>query len=385
MSSATAHTSERLRVDGQLPRTETTRLTSLDVFRGATIASMMLVNNPGSWAHVYPPLEHAEWNGWTFTDTIFPFFLWIVGVAMTLSFAKRVERGDDRRKLLMHVVQRSAIIFAIGLFLAGFPYFHLSRIRIPGVLARIAVCYLIAGTIVLFTKIRGQLLCAALLLTGYWMLMTLVPVPGVGPGHLEKDANFAKYIDGLVLSGHMWSQTKTWDPEGIVSTLPAIATTLFGVLAGHILRSRKTPAERTAWMFVMGNVLIFAGMILNVWMPINKNLWTTTFSVFMAGLASVVFAACYWFIDVQGYRRWTRPFAIYGMNAITVFIISGLLAKLLGLIKIGDTRLGALFYNSVFVPIASPINASLLYAIANVLLLYLIAWFMYRRNWFLKF
>jgi predicted acyltransferase len=359
------------------------RLASLDVFRGVTIACMMLVNNPGS-EHVYTPLEHADWHGWTFTDTVFPFFLWIVGVAMTLSFARRVERGADRGKLLLHALQRSAVIFGVGLLLNGFPYYHLSTLRIPGVLSRIAVCYLIAAAIFLFTKVRGQVIAIVVLLAGYWMLMKLVPVPGVGAGHLGKEANFAHWIDSLVLTGHMWSHTKTWDPEGIVSTLPAIATVLFGILAGHLLRSRRSPAERTSWLFFGGNALICLGLILNVWMPINKNLWTTSFSVFMAGLATVVFAIWYWLIDVQRSGRlrwWTRPFAIYGMNAIAVYILSGLIGRLMSLF-----HWHAPVFDTLFAPLsANPENASLYYAIAFTLMLYLAAYAMYRRGWFLKF
>ncbi len=362
-----------------------TRLQSLDVFRGATLASMVLVNNPGSWDHVYPPLEHAAWNGWTFTDTVFPFFLWIVGVAMTLSFARRLERGDDRRKLFWHVLRRSAILFAIGLFLSGFPYFHLDRIRILGVLPRIAICYLLAASIFLAARLRGIILCTVGLLLGYWLLMSFAPVPGCGAGHFEVDCNFARYIDGIVLKGHMWSQTKVWDPEGVVSTIPAIATTLFGVLMGFLLRSKVSPAEKTVWMFVLGNALLTVGLILNQWLPINKNLWTSSYSIFMAGLASVVFAFCYWLVDVQGWRRWVRPLAVYGMNAIAVFILSGLIGRCLGLIKIGEQSLSGWIFNTGFAPLASPINASLVYAVVNVLFYYLIAYGMYRRGWFLRF
>ncbi|MBI4876727.1 MAG: DUF1624 domain-containing protein, partial [Acidobacteria bacterium] len=208
------------------------RLESLDVFRGATIAAMILVNNPGSWSAVYSPLLHAGWHGWTPTDLIFPFFLWISGVAMTLSFAKRMERGDGRRRLFLHTLRRAAAIFGVGLFLNAFPYFDLATLRIPGVLQRIAVCYLIAAAIFLTTKLRGQAIAILSLLGVYWAVMKWIPVPGYGAGVLEKHGNFAQWIDSLVLSGHMWSATKTWDPEGIVSTLPSIATVLFGVLCG---------------------------------------------------------------------------------------------------------------------------------------------------------
>jgi predicted acyltransferase len=364
---------------------DSSRLQSLDAFRGATIASMILVNDPGSWQYIYPPLEHAAWNGWTFTDTVFPFFLWIVGVAMTLSFAKRLERGEDRSTCLMHVLRRSAIIFGLGFVLNFLGTFSFATVRIPGVLQRIAICYLIAGAIFLYTSIRGQVLWLLGLLTVYWLLMALYPVPGFGPGLWTPEGNFAKYIDGLVLSGHMYSQTKTWDPEGIVSTLPAVATVLFGALAGHLLRSSRSMAEKAAWLMSGGAVLVGVGDVMTIWMPINKNLWTCSYSVFMAGLASLAFGVWYWFVDVQRWREWARPFVVFGMNAIVMFVLSGVLARLLGRVKVNGVSLGTLLFDSVFARLGSPVNASLYYAIANVLVLYLAAWLLYRRKWFIHF
>ena len=350
------------------------RLLSLDVFRGLTIASMNLVNNPGS-EPVYKQLDHAEWNGWTFTDTVFPFFIWMAGLSMTLSFAKRVEQGADRGKLFLHVLRRSILIYAVGLFLAGFPYFPWHRIRYSGVLQRIAICYLIAGTIFLFTRVRGQVL---------WTIFFLVIYAALMRGNYNYDTNFARYIDGIVLKGHMWSHTKTWDPEGVVSTLPAIASALFGVLFGHLMRSKLEPAVKTVWMLIAGEALVGLGMILNYWIPINKNLWTTSYSIFMAGLAAIVFGILYWIIDVQGWKSWTKPAAIYGMNAITIFALAGITGRLLGLIKIGNQSLQHFIYSRVFAPLARPINASLLFAIAFVLAMYAVAYLMYRRRWFVR-
>ncbi len=380
MSSAS---SEAVRGPAGNPVGAAGRLVSLDVFRGATIASMILVNNPGNWGAIYPPLRHSEWNGWTFTDLVFPFFLWIVGVAATLSFAKRAEHGDNRRRLLLHTLRRAAIIFALGLILNGFPSLSLATWRIPGVLQRIAVCYLIAGTIYLFTTWRGQAIWTFGLLAAYWMLMTLVPVPG-GGGGFDKGANLARYVDGLVLGNHMWSQTKTWDPEGLLSTLPAIATTLFGLLTGRLLRSALTAAEKTVWLFFGGNVLVFTGLVMNVWMPINKNLWTSSFAVFMAGMASIVFACCYWLIDVKGYRGWARPFAIYGMNAIALYVLSGALEILPDTVHVGRVSLHQYLYRNLFASWASPVNASLLWAVCCVLGIYAVAYGMYRRRWFIR-
>jgi predicted acyltransferase len=354
------------------------RLTSLDAFRGMTIASMMLVNNAGNWEHVYAPLRHASWNGWTFTDTVFPFFIWISGVSMTFSFAKRVEAGADRGKLLLHTLRRALLIFLLGMVLNGFPYYNLATIRIPGVLQRIAICYFFAGLIFLYTSRRVQTWLAFGFLVVYWALMMFVPVPGGAAGVLEKEGNLAQYIDSLFLSGHMYSATKTWDPEGILSTLPAISTALFGVLTGHLLRSRMPMIEKTVWLFVGGNILMFAGVWWDNSFPINKNLWTSSYTLLMAGMAAVVFGCCYWLIDVKGYRKWARPLVIYGSNAIAVYVLAGLIARIEGMAKLRAPIDAALNV------IASPINASLLHAIGYVLLLYGVAWVLHRKGWFLR-
>ncbi len=314
----------------------TPRLVSLDAFRGATIAGMLLVNNPGSWSHLYAPLEHAPWHGWTPTDMIFPSFLWIMGVAMTLSFARRVEAGDDRSELFRHVMRRSAIIFGLGLLLVAFPFgllpthhFSLAKMRIPGVLQRIAVCYLFAGAICLWTGKRGQIAWSAGLLAGYALLLKFVPVPGYGAGHIgEAVGNLAWWIDSHVLAGHTWSGAPApgFDPEGIISTLPAIASTLLGALAGQILREPVSGNAKATRLVGSGVALLAAGALLHLWLPINKNLWTSSFALFMAGWAGVLLAAFYWLIDVRGWKRWATPLVIYGMNAIVIFVLAGLIA-----------------------------------------------------------
>jgi predicted acyltransferase len=378
--------------------TASQRLLSLDAFRGATIAGMIMVNNPGTWSAIYPQLRHAAWHGWTFTDFIFPFFLWIVGVAMTLSFAKRVESGAAKGKLVAHVVRRAVIIFALGLFLAGYPFgllfdhkFSFDVIRIPGVLQRIALCYLIASVIYLYTGLRGQILWLVGLLAGYWLLVWLVPVPGYGVWFFEPLGNLCWWVDSHILAGHTWrgSPVPGFDPEGIVSTIPAIATTLFGVLTGRWLRTEKSKEEKTVWMFVFGNALLLLGAILDMWMPINKQLWTSSYSIFMAGWALVCLAMFYWLIDVKGYRKWATPFVIYGMNAITVFVLAGVVGRTMGLIKVAmpdgtQLPLQAYIFQTYFLSIASPINASLLYALAFIFVMFLVVWFMYWRKWFVK-
>ncbi len=376
----------------------TQRLVSLDAFRGAAIASMLLVNNPGSWSDVYGPLLHAPWHGWTFTDLIFPCFLWIVGVSLTLSFARRVEEGGDAGKLFRHVLQRSAIIFALGLFLNAFPFgllpehhFSLAKLRIPGVLQRIALCYLAAGAIFLRTGPRGQLAWTAGLLIAYSLMLKLIPVPGFGAGCLEPTGNLAWWVDSHLLAGHTWAGAPVpgFDPEGLVSTLPAVATTLCGVLAGHLLRAPLSAKARTLRMFASGGLLLLAGALLDHWLPINKNLWTSSYALFMAGWATVILAAFYWLIEVCAWRRWATPLVIYGMNAMVLFVLAGIFGKLLYLIKwtgadgTGVTLKGFL-YRDFFVPLASPLNASLLFATAFVLGHFVIAWVMWRRKWFVK-
>ncbi len=312
------------------------RLVSLDVFRGATIAAMILVNNPGDWGNVYAPFLHAKWHGWTFTDLIFPFFLFIVGVAIVYAFSDRVIASTSKINLYKKIVRRTLILFGLGLFLSGFPYYDFSTIRIPGVLQRIAVCYFIVSLIYLHSGKRAQWIWAIGLLFVYWAFMAWYPVPGIGAGLYEKGQNFSAYIDQLVLNGHMWTYTKTWDPEGVFSTLPAISMTLFGVLTGHMLRSKKSQLEKTVQMFLYGNLALWIGVIWNQWLPINKNIWTSSYTVIMTGMALIVLAFCYYLADVKGYRKWTKPFIIYGMNAITVYVLSGILARLLYYIKIGE-------------------------------------------------
>jgi len=378
--------------------TQSSRLVSLDAFRGATIAGMILVNNPGTWEHVYPQLRHAAWHGWTFTDFIFPFFLWIVGVAMTFSFARRVEEGADTGKLFVHVVRRSAIIFALGLFLNGFPFgligdreFSLATFRIPGVLQRIAICYLVVGALLLRTGVRAQVRWLVGLLAGYWLAVRLIPVPGYGAGVLEPMGNLVWFIDSKLLAGHTWVHAPAagFDPEGILSTIPAIGTALFGVLTGHWLRSGRPREELAGWMFVAGNLLLLLGVILDMSLPINKNLWTSTYSIFMAGWALVCFSTIYWLIDVKKFQGWAKPFVVYGMNAIAIYVFAGMLARLLYLFTVhGDSGTAITWkewlMQSVFFPLASPLNASLLFAISFVLVTYVVAWILWKNKIFVK-
>lgn len=363
------------------------RLLSLDAFRGLTIAAMLLVNDPGSWSYVYPPLDHAEWNGWTPTDLIFPFFLFIVGISLTLSFARRLEQGASRRDLLRKVLTRGAIIWALGLALAGFPRYDLSTIRIMGVLARIGVVYLATGVIYLTTGTRAQRWIIAGLLVGYWAVMTLVPVPGYGAGILERQGNLAQYVDAVVLGAHRWKPD--WDPEGIMSTFPAIATCLLGIQWGRWLQSEKSATDKALGMFVGGALGMAAGEIWSIWFPINKNLWSSSYVLFTAGYALMVFAVFYYFIEIRGRSRWAGPLLVYGSNSILVFVLSGLFARILILTKVaaGEGTTVSLYtwlYTHAFQPWAGNYNGSLAFALTYVLLFFAVMLVLYRRKWFVR-
>jgi predicted acyltransferase len=363
------------------------RLLSLDVFRGLTIAGMILVNNPGTWSAIYGPLQHAAWHGWTPTDLIFPFFLFIVGVAIPLAFARRRESGASRRALFLKVIRRSLLIFALGLALHGFPYYQWSSMRVPGVLQRIALCYFFAALIFLLTRVRGQALVTVGLLLLYWLLMTTVPVPGYGAGDLSQEGNLAAYLDRRLLAGHIY--TKVYDPEGLLSTLPAIATTLCGALTGHWLLAQRTMLEKAAGMVAAGIGGVVIGGAWGAFFPINKALWTSSYVAFSAGMALQLLALCYWLVDIKGYRRWATPFVIFGVNALAVFVLSGLMARILSLWRLpradgAPGNLKTFLYDHLFASWAEPINASLFFAVAYVLLWLGLMAVLYRRNIFIK-
>jgi predicted acyltransferase len=365
----------------------TGRMLSLDVFRGITIAGMILVNNPGSWEAIYSPLEHAKWHGWTPTDLVFPFFLFIVGVSITLSLARRAESGGSKRDLYLKIVRRTLVIFALGLALTAFPYNDAAGFRIPGVLQRIAVCYFFASVIFLNTRWRAQAAIAAALLLVYWAAMKLIPVPGFGAGNLEMDGNLAAYVDRAVLGRHTWKPL--YDPEGILSTVPAIVTALAGVLTGHLLRTRREPMEKVAAMFVAGVACIVAGWVWNFRFPVNKALWTSSYVLLTAGFALQMLAVCYWLIDIKGYRAWAKPFLVFGSNALAVYFLSEAFVRAVDASSFktaggGETNLLALIYERLFAPLASPVNASLMFAVCTVLFWLCVMWILYRRRVFIK-
>ena len=359
------------------------RLLSVDALRGLTVAAMVLVNNPGTWSAVYRPLQHAEWHGWTPTDMVFPFFLFVVGVSIALALGPALERGASG--LPVRVLRRAAVIFALGLLLHALPFFPLATLRIPGVLQRIAVCYLLAALLVGATRgARGwrvQAVTAGALLVGYWLLMTKVAAPGQEAGDLSPDGNLAGYVDRLVLgSRHIWQGTRVYDPEGILSTLPATATTLLGVLAGHWLRAGQVAGRAGAQIvggLAVGGVAAAAlGWLWGLSFPVNKPLWTSSYALLMAGLAALVLAACHWVIEVRGRRGCAAPFALLGVHALTLFFLSSLMAKVLFIVRVGagGPRLQTWLFEHVFAPWASPVDASLAYALAYVLLWWALMW-----------
>ena len=373
------------------------RLASLDAFRGFTIAAMVLVNNPGDWSHLYSQLAHAEWHGWTFTDWIFPFFLFIGGVSMAFSLGRLAEAGADKPSLLIKLFKRALLIFLIGFALNIIPHFNVATVRIPGVLQRIELCTMLAAPIVVYFSWRGQLAWIAGLLAVYSAFMLWFPVPGFGAGVLEPGKDFGAWVDRALLDGHLWARAKTWDPEGIFSTLPAICTQLLGVLCGRWLLTGYTRAEQTSWMAMAGLLLLWLGAILDViLMPINKSLWTPSFCLLTAGWALLVFAAFYWLLDANSHQavreaaaRWSKPFIIYGMNALFIFAFSGLVAKMLGFIQLtqpdGSRKsLSALLYAPLRALDVAPVNTSLLYAVLFNAAMFAVAWCMWRKQWFVK-
>ncbi|WP_022822694.1 acyltransferase family protein [Hymenobacter norwichensis] len=382
-------TQAAIETTGTVPLAEASqpaRLISLDVFRGVTVAAMILVNNPGDWGHIYAPLEHAAWHGCTPTDLIFPFFLFIVGVSIVYALDGARRQPEAHGRTMVRILKRSAILFGLGLLSALYPKFEFETLRIPGVLARISWMFLVCGVLFLKTTRRQQIGLLASVLVLYNVLLQVVPVPGFGPANLEPSTNLGAWLDRLVFTeNHLWSQSRTWDPEGLLGTLPAVGTGLLGMLTGQWLRRKDVePATRVAWLFVAGGAAVLLGLIWNGWFPINKALWTSSYVLYAGGLAMMALAGLYWLTDVQSYRRFTTPALVYGVNAITVFFLSAIVSKTLNLIKVGDDTLRAWLYNTFFTPYFSPINASLAGAIVCVLIWLGILWVMYKKQIIIK-
>jgi len=369
------------------------RLRSLDVLRGATIAGMILVNNPGDWGKTFAPLLHAEWHGWTPTDLIFPFFLFVMGVAIPLALASRLERSDGAMgPIYRQIVRRTLILFGLGLVLAWFPFYDVTwaSARIPGVLQRIAVVYLLASLAYLHLGVKGRIWLSVGLLVGYWMAMKLVPVPGFGAGDLSPAGNLAGWVDAHLLGAHVWRHAPgPADPEGILSTLPAVVTALAGVFTGEWLRTKPGRADTVIGLLVWGNVAAAAGGFWGYLFPINKNLWTSSYVVLTAGLALVTLGVIYYFVDIREDQAWAEPMIVFGTNPITVFVLSGLVAKLLYKIRWTGAdatviTLKAWLYTHLFSSWIPDYFASLAWAVVNIVLWWAAMRVLYTRRIFIK-
>ncbi|MGI9076240.1 MAG: acyltransferase family protein [Gemmatimonadaceae bacterium] len=396
------------------------RLLALDVFRGMTVAAMLLVNNPGSWSAIYPPLAHAAWHGWTPTDLIFPFFLFIVGVTTHLSLDARRSHGADDRAIARQIFKRGALIYVLGLALNGFPYFDpvpgsfwgsiisrfgispvtheslLGTIRILGVLQRIAIVYVCAALISVCTTIRQQAIIAVVLLVGYWLLMTAVPVPGEGAAGAallnEPARTLAAYVDRAVLGRHIYHGTAFWDPEGILSTVPAIVTAMLGIFAGRWIGQPSSLPHRIAGLFAIGSLGMVAGLTWGWVFPINKQLWTSSYVLFTGGMACVVLATCTWLIDLRHQIKWTKPFVPFGINPMIAFVGSGLMARTIyTLWRVESEQPGkyisiqaAIFGNFFLSWVAEPRLASFMFALTFVFVWWAILVLLQRRRIILK-
>ena len=406
-------------VKAPVPKQPKERLLSLDVFRGMTIAGMLLVNDPGTWSAIYPPLEHAPWNGWTPTDLIFPFFLFIAGVTTHLSLTSRRARGDDEAAIRRQIIRRGALIFLLGFLVNGFPYFTWGNItgvadptfiqrvidrlyhwRIMGVLQRIGLAYMLGALLSQGKSLKRQVATIVVLLYGYWFAMTVLPVPDSGAmGQLmlgDPARTMAAWWDRLLLDwtrfglgNHTWVSSVTWDPEGIFSTIPAIGTAMLGNLAGQWIGTRRSLTERINGLFAIGSIAMMMGMMWNWAFPINKSLWTSSYVVFCAGMACVALATVMWVVDVQNIRKWTKPFVIYGMNPMVAFVGSGVMARCIYSIFTvtydgKKIPLEAGIYQTLFASWLEPVNASLAFAITFVLFWFGILSVLYQNKIFFK-
>lgn len=418
------------------------RLISLDVFRGFTILLMTIVNNPGSWSSIYPPLAHAEWHGCTPTDLVFPFFIFIMGTAIPfaipskqfdlvvfnkiivrslrifclglfLNYFSKIELFDLEgiSLLLVRLIITLSVaytllgnfslkiktylvfgIFSILLFLAYSPIEEFQDVRIPGVLQRIGIVYFFASLLYLKTNLKTQLLVAVSILLGYWIVMAFVPIPGFGAANFEKGTNLAAWLDNLVLNGHLWSYSKTWDPEGILSTLPAIASGIFGMLIGQVLNLQIAKIEIIKKTAIIGIILLITGLLWNIIFPINKSLWTSSYVLYTAGIATLSLTLLYYIIDIQNCKNWIKLFLIWGVNPMIVFFFSGIIPKILSTIKIENPEIATeqinlqnFFYKFCIVPFFSnPLDASLTYALVYAVFWSLILWLFYKYKLIFK-
>lgn len=379
------------------------RVMAVDVMRGLAIVLMVLVNNPGSWQWVYWPLLHAKWHGLTPTDLVFPFFIFIMGVAMNFAFAHQRIQQRPAKAIALSIIKRSTILFALGLFLALFyvntldPNFSwiedkLLSIRVMGVLQRLAVVYLVTAFILYKLGKKGQYAALMICIVGYWIAMAWIPYQDsqdqVYVGLWEFGNSFSAWIDNAILgANHVYypnAQPFPFDPEGLLSTLPAIGTCLFGVIAGQWLVSGQSTKTTCGLLLACGVLLLIGGLIISLWVPVNKGLWSPSYTVLTAGLAMLLLGVLIFILDIWHRQRWAKPFVVAGANSIVFFMLSGILARIFLMIPVGGETLKAWLFQQVFLPLASPQTASLLFACCFLLLCYLPVYVMYRKKWFLR-
>ena len=374
------------------------RLSSLDVFRGITIAAMILANMAGVADDVYRPLSHSEWHGCTPTDLIFPCFLFIVGVAMTFSLSKYTAENKPTKAVYLRILRRTAILFILGLVLNGFWNqgvwtFDLSSIRLMGILQRIALTYLFASLIVLKLPRKSQWLVAGGLLIAYWLTMMYIPVPDYGAGVLTREGNFGAFIDRLIIpKAHLYKGDGfnfLGDPEGLFSTIPAIVSVLAGYFTGQWIKDKKQATSQTSMDLVLfGLCCLVIAIIWDVAFPINKKIWTSSYVLFTAGWALMLLAACYELIEVRLIKRWSKPFEMMGLNAIALFVASVFLIKIAAKTQLGTGETAVSIYNwiyqNIFASWAGNFNGSFLFALVTLLFWYGVAVLMYQKRWFIK-
>jgi predicted acyltransferase len=364
------------------------RIISVDIFRGLTIAAMILVNTPGTWSHVYAPFLHAEWHGLTPTDLIFPFFLFIVGMSITFAYSKKKEMGI-KSDVYKKIISRTLKLIFLGLFLAAFtlnfPFIKdLSKLRIPGVLQRIGVVFFIASLLFLHCNWKVLLGIFIAILIIYWLLMTQIPIQGEMP-LLTKESNLGSVIDLQVLTvDHMWKTL--FDPEGILSTLPSIATSIFGMFLGIILLKKGySKQEKLIYFLIIGAISLGIGYLWSLSFPLNKALWTSSFVLVTGGWACLTYALIYYIADILGKQAWGKPAIIFGSNAITVYFLSSFTSKCFGLIKLSSGQsLHGYLYEILSSVITIPKLSSLIYAIIVISFYYLIAHILYKKKIFIK-
>jgi predicted acyltransferase len=367
-----------------------TRLLSIDVLRGLTVAFMILVNNNGNNDLAYRALNHSLWNGFTPTDLVFPTFLFIMGISMVLSFSAHRAKATSNIVMLTSIGRRFALLIFFGLVVNGFPYFHLDTLRLYGVLQRIAVCYLLAALLQLVTdRIAPRVVLFFAAVIGYWVLLRFVPVPGHGvPGRdfplLDHDINLVAWLDRHIFPHRLFEKTR--DPEGLLSDIPAFASTILGLLAGAWIKQVRPAGQKLMGLFGAGVVLAVAGLLWSESFPINKKLWTSSYVLYAGGLSILLLAVAYYLIEVRQLRgRWTYPLLVFGTNAITAYVISELLSSAVAVFKVNQTQSFQVYvYSHYFIHLGTPAIGSLIYSLLFVAVCYVPAWLLYRKRIFIK-